>query len=494
MVIYIEETVMFEVEKIWVNGRKEWYELQGINDVPITNSTIEELSEDYYDCLINYFETVADTKQIPLAKLLAYRDRILDSNDPLYLDYTVGERATISSAIAIDALVEALKAIPSEPFRSLYKPKFIRYKDLLDYGYSLDNGMATDTGTIEDMVVMTNEAIVTPLENKDNLLYVINGRVFPATFEGDYAILKKGIPMFNYMDRNQIGIIDFTDFGGFSLETVVNNRYEILSINNIESKIKFKPEKSMFNYYYNDTKLVDMGLLRKGNYYYQKIVGLNTYQNNIKSIHGNALDLYAEINNVETLIATAEQLNQVVIKQDKTAFVITHGYLHPLTTIFYQNDNTIYLTLNHSKIVNLGMSPAEEKDWVEYPVTIDNSIFTVDNINISKYLTMNDSFILFVDIPNICIKEEHLEFGGFACNWLHYRVPQGLMYHHSGAFVHYRIADYDFNRVLIQTTDDYVNNRLSDTTKQDTLLVYDKRSNPMSNLCMGVVSFDYYDI
>ncbi len=438
---------MFTVQLILFYNDKNWGVLLDNLMLPILNPTIASLESNYYYTLINYkIVDNLEVKQVSLPLLLKTKAEALAGND-----YNQLEKDAISAAVGVNDLIGLLTTIPEKPVRLISKPKSIKYKEIWDYGYHIENGYFSPSGTDKDIYITDRTVGVTPKDNENNLLYLINGKVHFPVWHGNNGKILNGFKALNQMSNQSIGIIDFSELGGFKAETITEGMVDIEYSDKLQSRLLIQSSVSFYDYYLDEVEMINGELLVSGDTYFHVISGNRSYLNNVDSIISGNKSVYIDVNSVDTLLLSAEAASKIYRKQTGTVFLITHGYLHRLDEYRLTRTNQIAITLNHERIIRQASDAWSEREWLTTQSNASKNGYIVDNIDIKKYLSLGDSKLLFVKVKHMGILKERLQYGGFIDEYLHYRAPNGILYLGDGAVTNYIITDYDKDFVSIIT-------------------------------------------
>lgn len=506
---------MFTITKVLGNSDREWSVL--VNDIDMFDENyivinnpkdilVDDLKKAFYEGIICYkigtsnvqfqisFKTLLDfikeIKEIDKAEQLG----ILTGNEKTIEDFfNIYEDILILTQTSIIALRDKYNShfLEGETIRDVRYPKLIRYMSIWDFGYQVNNAYVKGVGTENDLYIEDSMIESSPSSLEYSLLYVVDGKISFPTFIGENALLKGMQKRLLKRGSPFIGVIDFRDFGGFEKQIIDQDDITILSSNNKETKVKIKLGQSCFDYYIGDN--IEIALykdqLESGNYYYYKIGESKTFVSDIETIREMQKDIYIEN---DTLIISEDDTDKLICKMSRTPLLITHGNLHQINEYQVLEDDTIVVTLNHQRIVNLSEDPETESGWLEYPANNEYIGFPVDAMNIVNYLSLGDSVVLYLNERNLSVKREVLQDSGFENYYLHYRVLQGILFHIDGSIANYQIVDYDEKRTLYITNAPQIKNSIMSPIIENPVLLQQENSNSL--LSQTTIHYDLYTI
>lgn len=464
---------MYVIVRITVMNNRAWKVLES------PYPTIAELMAMSYDGFIDYrLQDSPITKQMKIRDLV-YSKEDLNTNITTYLSsYT--------------------DPLPKESvIRNILRPKFMRYIDFWNYGYdakrgdiALGHGTYNPNGFYEDLFITNKTSSKTPAENINNLLYLVNGKVVFPEVDGDNVYLRKVFFRLNKKDRKGMGIIDFSDMGGFTKEILNTSMISIAESNKIYSVINIVPNIKFMDYYLpeSDSKIIENSKLLSGQYWVN-VNGTKVHLNTFGLLEEAKKDVYIDDN---TLVVTKEDLLRLYKKISKAVFIIVGGLLYPLEKGYsIGDDGLIQVRIEHKKIIGFADDPILERDWI-YPANERYLGFDMNSLDIEKYLTRGDSAILTIDNDRVAVNEEFLQTSGFNNEYLHYRAPQGILYQCDGSIGEYVVSDWDYDLVSLSVTPPRMIDNISNTIHSTQITNMHNINTPQVKTRRSAKMIDYY--
>lgn len=201
--------------------------------LPDNHVTIQSLLINFFDVFINYKEVgVETTLQMDLLDIDNVEQYRL--NDTIYIDDYISD-------VDNELLLPADRLNP----RDITKPKAVRYNDIYEFGLKVDNG--TKFGYKQEDLVITPYGGYSPASKENKYLYLVADKIVFPTIVSPNAILPNATNILNETSSKNIGIIDFTELGGFEIEKVNANNCTIIKQSSISADVIFTSSKDLSN-------------------------------------------------------------------------------------------------------------------------------------------------------------------------------------------------------------------------------------------------------
>jgi hypothetical protein len=438
---------MYEIIRIAVMNNRTW----SVLETPYP--TIRELVAMSYDGFIDYQEVGN-----PVTRQIKIKD----------IPYLMSD---LDTAIDVYLLAYNGPLFDESHKRSVRRPKHIRYIDFWDYGYTAERGCWALGKTVinpdanhSDIYIGKGTALTEPKDNVDKLLYLVNGRVFFPEVVNDKVYLRNAYYRLNRKERQSMGIIDFTQLGGFKKEILTEAMVTVKESNHIYSIVNIRPTVNMYDYYLPDidSAVITIDKLTAGDYWV--FVGSSKVTVSTFSLLLEAQkDVYETVNGTDVLVCTDDEVKQLYKRLSKAVFLIIRGHLFQLEQGYViGDDGLIQVKLYHRKIVGMADSPMEEQDWIK-PANGRFLGFDLNTLDIEKYVTSGNSAVLIVDNDRLAMMVEYLQTSGFNGEYLHYRAPRGILYQCDGTIGEYMIRDWDFDLVALSVSEPRTVERIVNT-------------------------------
>lgn len=467
---------MYEIIRITVMNNRAWTVIES------PYPTIRELIGMSYDGFIDYQEIGNPVTRQVLIKDIPYLSIDLDTAIDTYLASYAGPLNN-----------ESYK-------RSTKNPKAIRYIDFWNYGYkaergcwALGKGVSNPDGNHEDIFITKNSAAITPANNVNNLLYLVNGKAFIGDAVGDDIYLRKAYYRLNKKDRRAMGIIDFTAVGGFQYETITADMLTVKESNMIYSVVNIRPTISFMDYYLPDQPnvVIKHEKLIAGDYWV--FVGTSKVPvTSFSLIVESQKDIYETINNVNTVVCPDEHVKRLYKRLSKAVFLIIHGHLFELEKGYViGDDGLIQVKLFHKTIIGMSDTPFEERSWIK-PANGSWTGFDINTLDIEEYILSDTSVILTVDNDRLAIHEEFLQSTAFSGEYLHYRAPNGILYQGDGSIGEYILRDWDYDLVALSVSEPRIKDNIMNTVHSTQISVGMNINTVQPKMKRSARMIDYY--
>ena len=151
-------------------------------------------------------------------------------NDALIRQYSLKEIHNIRKVSPSLSLVTYISTLtiplinPITPIKTLTNIKKVKYSSVWDLNLNANrangapNQLEPNTSYTPDIAITTDVKQLTPISAlATNLLFMLNGIIFPHTLNGDTLYLKNGYDFLQYKQRQHISALDFTEVGGYSV-------------------------------------------------------------------------------------------------------------------------------------------------------------------------------------------------------------------------------------------------------------------------------------